>query len=98
MTMPRLNDFLKAISTRAALGAWRSVVAKLEWRLRAMMARQRIASYKELAARLCAAGVPISRAQAWRLVTLEPQRIRIRVLAELCEILRWALPISTVEA
>lgn len=53
-----------------------------------MMARQRIASYEELAARLCAAGVPISRAQAWRLVTLEPQRIRIRVLAELCDILR----------
>ena len=57
------------------------------WRLRERMAQQGIFSASELAPQLAAHGVKLSSSQVWRLVTGRPERLNLRTLVVLCEIL-----------
>ena len=57
------------------------------WRLRERMAQHGIFSASELAPHLGAHGVKLSSSQVWRLVTGRPERLNLRTLVVLCEIL-----------
>jgi DNA-binding Xre family transcriptional regulator len=57
------------------------------WRLRERMAQHGIFSASELAPHLAARGVKLSSSQVWRLVTGRPERLNLRTLVVLCEIL-----------
>lgn len=57
------------------------------WRLRERMAQRGIFSASELAPHLAAHGVKLSSSQVWRLVTGRPERLNLRTLVVLCEIL-----------
>jgi len=58
-----------------------------EWRLRVLMAERGMFKATELAPRLAEHGVSLSDSQVWRLVTGRPERLNVRVLMVLCEIL-----------
>lgn len=58
-----------------------------EWRLRVLLAERGIFSSKQLTPLLAEHGVGLSDSQAWRLVTGRPERLNLRVLMVLCEIL-----------
>ena len=58
-----------------------------EWRLRVVMAEQGMFKAADLAPRLAEHGVRLSDSQVWRLVTGRPERLNLRVLVVLCEIL-----------
>lgn len=57
------------------------------WRLRELMAQHGIFTASELAPHLAAHGVRLSDSQVWRLVTGRPERLNLRALIVLCEIL-----------
>jgi DNA-binding Xre family transcriptional regulator len=58
------------------------------WRLREVMAQQGIFTAGQLAPHLAAHGVRLSDSQVWRLVTGRPERLNLRALIVLCEILQ----------
>jgi len=58
-----------------------------EWRLRILMAEQGMFKAADLAPRLAEHGVRLSDSQVWRMVTGRPERMNLRVLMVLCEIL-----------
>jgi len=58
-----------------------------EWRLRLLMAEHGMFKATELAPRLAEHGIHLSDSQVWRLVTGRPERLNLRVLMVLCEIL-----------
>ena len=58
-----------------------------EWRLRVLMAERGMFKASDLAPRLAEHGVRLSDSQVWRLVTGRPERMNLRVLMVLCEIL-----------
>ena len=57
------------------------------WHLRLRMAEQGMFNSPELAAALRVRGVTLSDSQVWRLVTGTPERLNLRVLVALCDIL-----------
>lgn len=58
-----------------------------EWRLRLLMAQAGMFKATDLTAKLAARGIALSESQVWRLVTGKPERLNLRVLVALCEIL-----------
>ena len=57
------------------------------WHLRLRMAEQGMFNSPEVAAALRERGVTLSDSQVWRLVTGIPERLNLRVLVALCDIL-----------
>jgi DNA-binding Xre family transcriptional regulator len=57
------------------------------WRLRELMAVRGFFTAHQLAPHLAAHGVRLSESQVWRLVTGRPERLNLRALIVLCEIL-----------
>jgi DNA-binding Xre family transcriptional regulator len=66
-----------------------SVARKLgyRWNLRVLMAQQGMYSTTDLAPLLAERGVELSAAQVYRLVAQTPERLSLRTLAALCDIL-----------
>lgn len=62
-------------------------VVDYEWRLRQLMAQRGLFTASQLAPLLAAHGVRLSDSQVWRLVTGRPERLNLRTLVVLCEIL-----------
>ena len=58
-----------------------------EWRLRLLMAEQGMFKSSDLTPRLAEHGIRLSDSQVWRLVTGRPERLNLRMLVVLCEIL-----------
>ena len=58
-----------------------------EWRLRMLMAENGMFKAIDLAPRLAEHGIRLSDSQVWRLVTGRPERLNLRLLVVLCEIL-----------
>ena len=58
-----------------------------EWRLRLLMAECGMFKASDLQPRLAEHGIELSASQVWRLVTGRPERLNLRVLVVLCEIL-----------
>lgn len=58
-----------------------------EWRLRVLMAENGMFKAIDLAPRLVEHGIRLSDSQVYRLVTGRPERLNLRVLMVLCEIL-----------
>ena len=58
-----------------------------EWRLRVLMAENGMFRAIDLAPRLAEHGIRLSDSQVWRLVTGRPERLNLRLLIVLCEIL-----------
>ena len=58
-----------------------------EWRLRVLMAENGMFKAIDLAPRLAEHGIRLSDSQVWRLVTGRPERLNLRLLIVLCEIL-----------
>jgi len=58
-----------------------------EWRLRVLMAENGMFRAIDLAPRLAEHGIRLSDSQVWRLVTGRPERLNLRLLVVLCEIL-----------
>ncbi len=63
------------------------MVVDYEWRLRVLMAENGMFKAIDLAPRLAEHGVRLSDSQVWRLVTGRPERLNLRLLMVLCEIL-----------
>lgn len=59
-----------------------------EWRLRVLMAEHGMFKAIDLAPRLVEHGIRLSDSQVWRLVTGRPERVNLRLLVVLCEILQ----------
>lgn len=57
------------------------------WHLRRLMAERGLFQTTELVPLLAERGVDLSREQVYRLVTKVPQRLNLKVLAALCDIL-----------
>ncbi len=57
------------------------------WRLRELMAQHGMFVTADLAPLLAAHGIKLSDSQVWRLITGRPERLNLRVLVVLCEIL-----------
>jgi DNA-binding Xre family transcriptional regulator len=57
------------------------------WRLRELMAQRGLFTTAHLAPLLAAHGIKLSDSQVWRLITGRPERLNLRVLIVLCEIL-----------
>jgi DNA-binding Xre family transcriptional regulator len=58
-----------------------------EWRLRVLMAENGMFKAIDLAPRLAEHGIRLSDSQVWRLVTGRPERLNLRLMVVLCEIL-----------
>jgi DNA-binding Xre family transcriptional regulator len=58
-----------------------------EWRLRVLMAENGMFKAIDLAPRLVEHGIRLSDSQVWRLVTGRPERLNLRLMVVLCEIL-----------
>jgi len=58
-----------------------------EWRLRVLMAEHGMFKATELTPRLREHGIRLSDSQVWRLVTGRPERLNLRLLMVLCDIL-----------
>ena len=63
------------------------MVVDYEWRLRVLMAENGMFKAIDLAPRLAEHGIRLSDSQVWRLVTGRPERLNLRLLVVLCEIL-----------
>jgi DNA-binding Xre family transcriptional regulator len=63
------------------------VTVDYEWRLRLLMAERGMFKASDLRPRLAEHDVRLSDSQVWRLVTGRPERLNLRVLMVLCEIL-----------
>ena len=61
-----------------------------EWRLRVLMAENGMFKAIDLAPRLAEHGIRLSDSQVWRLVTGRPERLNLRLLMVLCEVLGCA--------
>ncbi len=59
----------------------------IHWHLRALMATKGMYMTSDLVPKLTERGVELSREQVYRLVTHEPERLNVYVLAALCDIL-----------
>lgn len=59
----------------------------IRWHLRERMAAQGMFMTTDLIPRLAERGVSLSREQVYRLVTQQPERLNVYVLAALCDIL-----------
>lgn len=57
------------------------------WHLRQVMAQREMFATTELTPLLAERGIELSAAQVYRLVTQTPERLNLRVLAALCDIL-----------
>lgn len=57
------------------------------WHLRRLMAEQEMFSTSDLAPHLAERGIGLSSVQVYRLVTQTPERLNLKVLAALCDIL-----------
>lgn len=64
---------------------------RLQWNLRQLMADRGMFQTSELIPLLAERGVHLSREHVYRLVTKEPQRINVDVLAALCDALSCSL-------
>jgi DNA-binding Xre family transcriptional regulator len=64
-----------------------SELVDYRWRLRQVMAQREMFVTADLAPALAARGVKLSDSQVWRLITGRPERLNLRVLIVLCEIL-----------
>jgi DNA-binding Xre family transcriptional regulator len=62
-------------------------VVDYDWRLRMLMAENGMFKAIDLAPRLAEHGIRLSDSQVWRLVTGRPERLNLRLLMVLCEIL-----------
>jgi DNA-binding Xre family transcriptional regulator len=58
-----------------------------EWRLRVLMAENGVFKATDLMPRLREHGIRLSDSQVWRLVTGRPERLNLRLLMVLCEVL-----------
>ena len=58
-----------------------------DWNLRLRLAEKGIYKAAELRPRLAERGIRLSDSQIWRLITGRPERLNLRVLAVLCELL-----------
>ena len=58
-----------------------------EWRLRVLMAENGMFKATDLMPRLREHGIRLSDSQVWRLVTGRPERLNLRLLMVLCEVL-----------
>jgi DNA-binding Xre family transcriptional regulator len=58
-----------------------------EWRLRVLMAENGMFKAIDLAPRLAEHGIRLSDSQVWRMVTGRPERVNLRLMMVLCEIL-----------
>jgi DNA-binding Xre family transcriptional regulator len=58
-----------------------------EWRLRLLMAEHGMFKATDLQPRLAEHGIELSASQVWRMVTGRPERLNLRLLIVLCEIL-----------
>ena len=58
-----------------------------EWRLRLLMAEHGMFKATDLTPRLAEHGIRLSDSQVWRLVTGRPERLNLRLMIVLCEIL-----------
>jgi DNA-binding Xre family transcriptional regulator len=58
-----------------------------EWRLRVLMAENGMFKAIDLAPRLVERGIQLSDSQVWRLVTGRPERLNLRLMVVLCDIL-----------
>src|SRR5439155_22252878 len=58
-----------------------------EWRLRVLMAQRGMFKATDLQPRLADHGIELSASQVWRMVTGRPERLNLRLLVVLCEIL-----------
>jgi DNA-binding Xre family transcriptional regulator len=58
-----------------------------EWRLRVLMAENGMFKAIDLAPRLAEHGIRLSDSQVWRLVTGRPERLNLRLMIVLCDIL-----------
>jgi DNA-binding Xre family transcriptional regulator len=58
-----------------------------EWRLRVLMAENGMFKAIDLTPRLAEHGIQLSDSQVWRLVTGRPERVNLRLMMVLCEIL-----------
>jgi len=63
------------------------VAVDYEWRLRVLMAENGMFRAIDLAPRLAEHGIRLSDSQVWRLVTGRPERLNLRLLMVLCEVL-----------
>jgi len=63
------------------------VVVDYEWRLRLLMAENGMFKATDLTPRLREHGIRLSDSQVWRLVTGRPERLNLRLLMVLCEVL-----------
>ncbi len=59
----------------------------VQWRLRLRMAERNMYATSDLVPLLAERGVHLSREQVFRLVTQDPQRLSMDILAALCDIL-----------
>jgi DNA-binding Xre family transcriptional regulator len=58
-----------------------------EWRLRVLMVESGMFKAIDLAPRLAEHGIRLSDSQVWRLVTGRPERVNLRLMMVLCDIL-----------
>jgi DNA-binding Xre family transcriptional regulator len=63
------------------------VTVDYEWRLRLLMAEHGMFKASDLQPRLAEHGIELSGSQVWRMVSGRPERLNLRVLVVLCEIL-----------
>lgn len=63
------------------------MVVEYEWRLRVLMAENGMFKATDLMPRLREHGIRLSDSQVWRLVTGRPERLNLRLLMVLCEVL-----------
>jgi DNA-binding Xre family transcriptional regulator len=59
----------------------------IRWHLRELMAAKGMFMTSELVPKLTERGIELSREQVYRLVTQQPERLNVYVLAALCDIL-----------
>lgn len=64
---------------------------RMQWNLRQVMADRGLFQTSELAPLLAQRGIHISREHIYRLVTRDPQRINVDILAALCDALSCTL-------
>lgn len=64
---------------------------RMQWNLRQVMADRGLFQTSELVPLLAERGIHVSREHVYRLVTRDPQRINVDILAALCDALSCAL-------
>lgn len=67
------------------------IALETTWNLRTIMASRNIYQTSKLGPLLAERGIDLSREQVYRLVTQDPQRVRLDVLAAICDALDCTL-------